>query len=142
MPGARRLLALVTLLHRSLYRATGGRIGASGGGIEILLLTSVGRRSGRRRVAPLLYIRDGGRWVVVGSNAGDEQHPAWWLNLEARPDAEIQVRAERFEVRARRASPEEARRLWPGFEARWGRYRGYRARTKREIPVVILERTV
>jgi deazaflavin-dependent oxidoreductase (nitroreductase family) len=106
----------------------------------MLLLTTVGRRSGRERVVPLLYVEDGGRFVVVGSNGGDARPPAWWLNLRARPEARIQIGGERFAVRARQASAGESERLWPELLAVYPPYADYRRRTRREIPLVVLER--
>ena len=91
MPNIRWLLALITVVHRALYRLTGGRIGAHAGRANMLLLATLGRRSGQRRVTPLLYVEDGERFVVVASNAGDDRNPAWLLNLRKHPAAEIQV---------------------------------------------------
>ena len=139
MPNIRWLLALITRVHRFLYRVSGGWIGGRVGGVSVLLLANVGRKTGRRRETPLLYIEDESRWVVVASNAGDDRNPAWWLNLSSNPDAEIRVKTERYKVRARRASPEEEARLWPRLDAAYRRYPDYRRRTHREIPVVILE---
>ncbi len=139
MPNIRWLLALITRVHRFLYRVSGGRIGGRVGGVSVLLLANVGRKTGRRRETPLLYIEDESRWVVVASNAGDDRNPAWWLNLTSNPDAEIRVKTERHKVRARRASPEEKARLWPRLDAAYRHYPDYRRRTHREIPVVILE---
>lgn len=139
MPNIRWLIGLITVVHRLLYRASGGRLGQRGPGTRFLLLTTTGRRTGRRRTVPLLYVRDGERWAVVASNAGDPRDPAWWLNLQARPRAEIRVGADRRSVRARRATGEEADRLWPALVASYRHYADYRRRTTREIPVVLLE---
>jgi deazaflavin-dependent oxidoreductase (nitroreductase family) len=139
MPNIRWLLALITAAHRLVYRASAGRIGHRAGGKQFLLLRSVGRKTGLLRITPLLYVDDGDRWIVAGSNAGNDRSPAWWLNLEARPDADIQVGARRFAVRARKAAPEESERLWPLLEASYPHYLKYRERTQREIPSVILE---
>lgn len=139
-PNIRWLLALVTVLHRRLYLSSGGRIGRSLGRLKFLLLVHTGRRTGRSFVAPLLYVEDGERWIVAASNAGDERNPNWLLNLESSPRAEIQVGTERIAVEARRASPEESRRLWPKLIASYRRFTSYRARTRREIAVVILKR--
>lgn len=140
MPNIRWLLALITRVQRWLYLKTDGAIGASAFGIQMLLLTNVGRRSGRPYVTPLLYVEDGDHWVVVASNAGDSKNPAWWLNLTANPRARIQIRDVHHEVEARKASPEEAERLWPVVTSSYRFYRDYRTRTEREIPIVILER--
>ena len=140
MPNIRWLLAFVTWLHRTVYWLSGGRLGHRLGRRDMLLLTTVGRKSGRERTAPLLYVIAGESFVVVPSNAGDHRPPAWWLNLEARPEATVRVGVEMHEVRARRASPEEAERLWPQLEASYTSYAAYRTRASREIPVVLLER--
>jgi deazaflavin-dependent oxidoreductase (nitroreductase family) len=139
MPNIRWLLALITRVHRWLYRVSGGRVGQHLGRVEVLLLETVGRRSGRRRTIPLLTVRDDERFVVVASNAGDDRHPAWWLNLKAQPEAEVQLGTERFPVRAREAGELEAQRLWPRLEAAYPYYADYRRRTVRPIPIVVLE---
>jgi deazaflavin-dependent oxidoreductase (nitroreductase family) len=141
MPNLRWLLALVSRVHGFLYRASDGRVGERlGRGRRMLLLATRGRRSGRERETPLLYVRDGERFVVVGSNAGDDRHPAWWLNLRSHPEARVRVGRERFAVRARAADPPERERLWERLVEAYPPYQDYRRRTRREIPVVILER--
>ncbi len=140
MPNIRWLLALITSTHRRLYLATHGWVGHRGLHFRFLLLGCVGRRSGHERIIPLLYVEDAGRFVVVGSNAGDTKIPAWWINLRARPDAWAQVGGERFAVRAREAQPEEAEKLWPRLDRAYGRYEAYRIRAGRPIPLVLLER--
>jgi len=139
-PNSRRLLAGITRVHRWLYLRSQGRIGASAGGLRFLLLWHVGRKTGRRRAAPLLYVEDEGRFVVVASNAGDPRDPAWWQNLRARPDAEIQVGSERMSVRAREAVGAERERLWAELVAVNPQYPDYQRRTRRPIPIVVLER--
>jgi deazaflavin-dependent oxidoreductase (nitroreductase family) len=141
MPNIRWLLALITAVHRALYRATGGRIGARAGRARMLLLETVGRRTGQRRVTPLLYVEDAERFVVVASNAGDDRAPAWFLNLRKQPAAVIQVGAQRIAVAAREASTAESERLWPKLIASYRHYRDYRTRTQRRIPIVVLEPT-
>ncbi len=106
----------------------------------MLLLTTVGRKSGRSRTTPLLYLEERSNWVIVGSNAGDDRHPAWWLNLQANPVATIQIRGARMRVRARKASGQEKNDLWPRFVNLHSGYQTYQQRTKRDIPLVILER--
>ena len=140
MPNIRWLLALITAIHRFVYRVTGGRIGRNLGGVTTLLLTHVGRKSGRERFTPLLYVEDEAGLIVVASNAGDDRHPAWWLNLESRPETEVRVGRDRRRVRARRATDEEVPRLWAKLDAEYRYYRDYRSRTDREIPIVVLER--
>ena len=140
MPNVRWLLALITRVHRAVYLATGGWLGGNLLGIRVLLLTTRGRRSGRERVMPLLYVEAEKAFVVVASNAGDERDPAWWRNLEARPEASVQAGRERHAVRARRATPAEEAELWPKLLASYRPYARYRERTRRPIPVVLLER--
>ena len=139
MPNIRWLIALLTVLHRFVYLVTDGRIGAAGLGRKFLLLRHVGRKSGREYVVPLLCVEDAGRFVVVGSNGGDVRNPAWWLNLEARPQARIQYRRERREVLARKALGEERERLWARCLAAYPFYDRYEGRAGREIPVVVLD---
>ncbi len=139
MPNIRWLLALITVVHRALYRATGGRIGARAAGAKMLLLTTLGRRSGQRRVTPLLYVEDGERFVVVASNAGDDRHPAWLLNLRKQPAVEIQIGPKHISVHAREASDAETEPLWPKLLSSYTHFRDYRTRTQRHIPVVVLE---
>lgn len=141
MPNIRWLLALITRVHRFVYRASGGRLGANLGGSRMLLLEHVGRRTGKPRSTPLLYVPDGERLVVAASNAGDDRPPAWWLNLKHKPEASVQVGRDHYRVRAREADTAERERLWPLLETSYRYYADYRQRTTREIPVVILERT-
>ncbi len=126
--------------HTALYRASRGRIGGRIVGMPVLLLTTTGRRSGRSRVTPLCFVRDGDAVVVVASNGGSDYVPGWWLNLRSDPEAEIEIGPARTRVTARKASAGERARLWPEFTSRYSGYADYAARTAREIPVVILER--
>ena len=107
--------------------------------VPTLLLTTVGRQTGRGRQTPLYYLEDGENLVVVASNAGSERDPAWWRNLQATPEAEAWLGPVRRAVRARRATPEEVERLWPRLVGMYAGYEGYRRSVEREIPVVILE---
>jgi len=139
MPNIRWLLALITSVHRFLYRASGGWIGHRGPGFRFLLLGCRGRKSGREYVTPLLYVGDGD-FVVVASNAGDAREPSWWKNLQANPDAWVQVGRERISVSARAASDAEANVLWPRVIGTYASFELYRTRAGREIPLVLLER--
>ncbi|MFC0508296.1 nitroreductase family deazaflavin-dependent oxidoreductase [Micromonospora costi] len=109
-------------------------------GVFTLLLTTRGRRSGKLRRTALIYGRDGEDYLVVASQGGAPEHPAWYLNLMADPQVEVQVGAERFTARARTATAEEKPRMWATMAAIWPAYDDYQARTDREIPVVVLER--
>ena len=139
MLNIRLLIRLFSLIHRVVYRLSGGRIGSQVVGAPVLLLTTKGRKSGKARTTPLLYLEEGANWVVAGSNAGDDQDPAWWLNLKAHPAATVQIRDTVKQVRAREASQEEKRLLWHRFVDMYSDYEVYQQRTVRKIPVVILE---
>jgi deazaflavin-dependent oxidoreductase (nitroreductase family) len=127
--------------HAAVYRATGGRIGGHLPGLPaLLLLDHVGARTGKPRTTPLVYMPDGENLLVVASKGGHPRDPAWMHNLRANPDAEVQIAKARRKVRAKEASVEERRRLWPKaarYNPHWARYR---ERTSREIPLVLLER--
>jgi deazaflavin-dependent oxidoreductase (nitroreductase family) len=128
-------------VHQWLYEYSDGRIGASLGGRPMLLLRTVGRRTNQPRTAALLYVRDGDAYVVVASKGGAPHHPGWFHNLAAQPDVEIQVGRERIPVHARVAEGEERSRLWArADEINRGQYATYQSRTRRVIPVVVLER--
>jgi deazaflavin-dependent oxidoreductase (nitroreductase family) len=129
-------------VHQWLYEWSDGRIGANLGGRPMLLLRTVGRRSGEPRTAALLYVRNGDAYVVIASKGGAPRHPGWFHNLTARPDVEIQVGRERISVRARIAEGEERAQVWArADEVNQGQYTVYQSRTKREIPVVVLDVT-
>ncbi|MBM0260152.1 nitroreductase family deazaflavin-dependent oxidoreductase [Micromonospora sp. 4G55] len=127
--------------HIRRYVETGGEQGHEWRpGVFTLLLTTRGRRSGKLRRTALIYGRDGDDYLVVASQGGAPQHPAWYLNLLADPEAEVQVGAETFTARARAAGPEEKPRMWRTMTGIWPAYDDYQTRTDREIPVVVLER--
>ena len=107
----------------------------------VLLLTTKGRKTGKQRTVPLLYLADGDNIVLVASNGGATKHPTWWLNLQSNPEAQIQVRGVKRRVRAEKGSSEEKQRLWPQLTAMYPGYKKYQEITNRDIPVVIL-RTV
>ena len=127
--------------HVAVYRETGGERGYIWRrGTTILILTTTGRRSGEPRDTPLIFRPDGDRWVIVASKGGWHDHPGWFHNLEANPEAEIQVKDEVIPVRARVAGGDEHERLWKLMAEVWPDYEGYQKRTDRQIPVVVLER--
>src|SRR5579863_4231121 len=123
--------------HAFIYRLFGGRLGGQFRKSPVLLLTTVGRKSGQERTLPLLYLKDGENLILVASNGGAQTHPAWWLNLQAQPEAEVQIGRQKFRVTAAQATPEEKKRLWPLVVAMYPDYANYQKRTEREIPVVI-----
>jgi deazaflavin-dependent oxidoreductase (nitroreductase family) len=126
-------------LNIPLYRISGGRLFGSLDGSPVLLLTTTGRRSGQSRTAPVVYLRDGERLVVIGSNAGNVRAPAWALNLEANPDAEVELGRERRAVRARIAAGDERAELWRRINEQYSGFDDYAARTERDIRVFVLE---
>ncbi len=126
--------------HVRVYRDTSGELGYHWRGTTILLLTTQGHRSGEPRTTPLIHRTDGDRWVVVASKGGAPQHPSWFENLSANPEAMIQVRGEFVPVRATTAEGDERDRLWSLMTEAWPAYDEYQARTQREIPVVVLSR--
>ena len=126
-------------LHRVFYSASGGRIGSRIWGLEIVLLTTTGRRSGRARTVPLCSLRDGESFVVIASYGGLDCSPAWWLNLQHEPRATVRLGRITHDVVAREAMPAERERLWAQATARAPGYLGYQRRTTRRIPIVLLE---
>jgi deazaflavin-dependent oxidoreductase (nitroreductase family) len=107
----------------------------------VLLLTTTGRKTGKARTTPLLYLVDSGRYVVIASLGGAPKHPVWYLNLLASPAATIEVGSRKIAVTAETASPEEKERLWPLAVRMYPPYDDYRAKTDRVIPVVVLTPT-
>lgn len=126
--------------HAFVYRITGGRIGHRiPGGPRMLLLSTIGCRSGKQRTTPVQYAQDNGNYVLIASFGGSPTHPAWWLNLRAEGEGVIQVGGRKLQVLAREAEGEERERLWAMMTEMYAGYAGYAARTKRRIPVVVLE---
>lgn len=133
------VINVMSALNTWAFRMSGGKLGARfPGGAPVLLLTTVGRKSGARRTAPLLYLKDGEDYVIVASKGGMSHHPAWYFNLEKNPEVEIEVGRDKMRMTARTASQDEKARLWPGLVAMYPSYDDYQARTDRKIPVVIL----
>jgi deazaflavin-dependent oxidoreductase (nitroreductase family) len=122
-----------------LYRASAGRLGARVGRAPVLLLTTTGRRSGQPRTAPVVYLADGDRFVVINTNAGNARVPAWSLNLRANPEAEVQVGRRRVRVRARIAEGEERAELWRRHNEQYAGFDYYETKLDREIAVFVLE---
>src|SRR5579884_3300137 len=119
--------------HLRRYLATNGEDGYyEPSGMTNLILTTTGRRSGKPYSTPLYFGEDAGRYVLIGSYAGSDKHPQWYLNLVADPNVTVQIRGERFAARARTARGEERERLWRMMAARFPRYEEYRQATERE----------
>lgn len=128
--------------HVRRYRETNGEVGYLWNGATALLLTSTGRKSGEPRTSALIFARDGDDYLVVASMGGAPQHPQWYLNLTANPDAEIQVKGDHIPVTARTASDDEKPRLWAIVTKQWPNYDAYQTRTDRVIPLVVLSPVV
>jgi deazaflavin-dependent oxidoreductase (nitroreductase family) len=127
--------------HVRAYRETDGELGHDWKrGSSVLLLTTAGRSSGEPRTTPLIYGRSGDDYLIVASNGGSPEPPAWFRNLSAEPEVDVQVLADRFRARARVATGEEKPAMWKEMVGHWPPYDDYQRRTDREIPVVVLER--
>jgi deazaflavin-dependent oxidoreductase (nitroreductase family) len=127
--------------HVRRYRETGGEVGHIWReGSTVLLLTTTGRTSGEPRTIPLIYAKDGDRYIIVASKGGAPEHPGWYRNLEKTAEVELQVEAEVLHARARTASGQEREDLWQKANEVWPHYAAYAEKTDREIPVVVLER--
>jgi deazaflavin-dependent oxidoreductase (nitroreductase family) len=125
--------------HVRIYRATGGRILGRAENAPMLLLEHVGRKSGRRRTTPLVYVRDAADVLVIASMGGSPKHPAWFLNLREMDETQIQIGSRRERVRPEILSDEDKRTHWPRIVQTWPAYQAYQDRTDREIPVVRLK---
>jgi deazaflavin-dependent oxidoreductase (nitroreductase family) len=126
-------------LNTWVYRVSGGKIGGRWThGEPILLLTYTGRKTGQRYTKPLVYMRDGDTIVTVASKGGVSKHPVWYLNLAANPDCEVELGREKRRMRARVANADERRRYWPDLVKMNPDFETYKARTTREIPILLL----
>ena len=132
-------LRWVGKLNVPLYRLSRGRVGGRVGGGPVLLLTTTGRKSGQPRTAPVLYLADGGRFVVINTNAGNTKTPAWSLNLRANPEAEVEVGERKVKVRGRLAEGEERADLWHRHMEQYSGWDYYESKLDREIGVFVLE---
>lgn len=135
---------LMSTGHRRLYRRSRGRRGGTVGTNHrpVLLLTTTGRKSGEPRTWPLIYLQDADRIVVVASNGGRHQHPAWYLNLQTKPECMIQLGAESYMTSARDAFTEEREHLWPQLHKLYGGFAKYMRKTDREFPIIVFESRV
>jgi deazaflavin-dependent oxidoreductase (nitroreductase family) len=127
--------------HVQRYVETDGEEGyAWHNGTTILILTTTGRRTGQRRSTPLIFRPYGDSYLVVASKGGTPTSPEWYLNLQADPQVQVQIKGETFAARARTAGPEEKPAMWRHMTEVWPDYDAYQAKTEREIPIVVLER--
>lgn len=132
--------AVINPFHRTVLRLSGGKVAGSLAGMPVVVLETVGRKSGAvRRTMLTAPVVDGETVVLVASYGGDDRHPAWYLNLAANPDVVVEVGGERREMRARTATAEEKAAYWPRIVAAYRGYAGYQKRTERDIPVVLLD---
>jgi deazaflavin-dependent oxidoreductase (nitroreductase family) len=125
--------------HVRRYEETEGAVGYEWNGATCLVLTTIGRKTGKTRKFALICGQDGDNYLVVASKGGAPTHPGWYLNVSANPEVTVQVRAEKFAARARTATAEEKPRLWKIMTDVWPNYDVYTTRTTRDIPVVVLE---
>ena len=132
-------LRTVGKLNVPVYRLTRGRVGGKVGKGPVLLLTTTGRKSGQQRTHPLIFVQHGDGWAIVASKGGAPDHPAWYLNLTANPEVEVQVRGDVYKAQARTAQSPERELIWAEAIKVWPDYDTYQARTERQIPVVVLE---
>jgi deazaflavin-dependent oxidoreductase (nitroreductase family) len=135
---ARLAMKLGSGAHAGVYRATGGKLFGRMGKSPILLLNTVGRKSGKKRTSPLLYVMDGEDFVIIASKGGAPTHPAWYLNLRDNPDATVEIGDWEVRVSAEEADPEEKARLWGKMVEIYPTYDDYQKKTEREIPLLIL----
>ena len=130
-----------TKLHRALYEKSDGRLMTRLMGLDMLLLTTTGRKSGQLRTLPLACMKDGDTLVIVGSNNGQDRDPAWWLNLQTKPEARVRFKRDVFNAHAERAVGADHERLWPLLKQYNPHFAKYEQKTTRPIPVVVLKRT-
>jgi F420H(2)-dependent quinone reductase len=124
--------------HTFWYRVSGGRFFTKFRGGDVLLLTTTGRKTGKNRTTPVIYVQDGENLGIVASNGGRDRDPAWWTNLQLNPRAQVQVKGSRKMMTAEKAGPEDTARLWSMLTKVYPDYDDYQKKTKRTIPVVIL----
>jgi deazaflavin-dependent oxidoreductase (nitroreductase family) len=136
----RAVFRLLWVLHRLLDRMTGGRFDTRAVGPPSLWLTTLGRTSGKVRETAMFYLEEGPNLVIVASNAGADVDPAWWLNLRADPETMVRLPGQPSRpIHAREATREEHAALWPRVLAMDPNMAAYQRRTRRPIPVVVLE---
>ncbi len=127
--------------HVRLFRATRGLIGKRVDGLDILLLTTTGKKTGIARTVPLPYFRDGQNYVLVASFGGNDKNPAWFTNLKATPTVQLEVGSKKLTARAEVPEGAERDRIWGQITRDYPRYAVYQTKTERTIPVVVLHVT-
>ena len=137
---AKPIIRVMSALNTWIYRLSGGRLGAKWmHGAPILLLTTTGRKSGEKRTAPLLFLEDGQRVVLVGSQGGMSKDPQWVKNIDADSEVQVEIGSRKRAMSARRGSSEEKAHYWPALCEMYPDYADYQARTVRDIPILILD---
>lgn len=145
-PSTKRIIKVMSNAHTWLYRRSNGRLGkkwhvgsALVHGVPVCLVTTTGRKSGEPRTVPLLHMADGDNVVLVASQGGLPDNPAWYLNLQANPEVTVQLGKRARRMRAHTADAAERARLWPKLLEVYSDYDNYQSWTEREIPVVVCE---
>jgi len=145
-PYVPKIIKVMSQVNTAVYRWTGGLLGSTWRvgsafpwGIPVLLLTTIGRKSGQPRTLPLIFIEEGDHIIIVASKGGLPSEPLWYKNLVANPECDVQIKRRKFKAKARTASPEEREALWPKLVAHYPDFASYASWTDRVIPVVILE---
>lgn len=137
---AKPFIIVMSRVNTWMYRVSGGRLGAKWlYGAPILLLTTVGRKSGEPRTTPLLYLEDGDNVILVGSQGGMSKNPLWVGNIDANPDVEIEIGTKKRRMTGRRGSDDEKQRHWPALTKMYPDFADYQARTTRNIPIIVLQ---
>jgi len=137
---SRFVLKSMNAIHKTLLNVSFGKVGWDAGKMPVLKLTTTGRKSGQKRLVMLTSpIQIGDTWVIVASKGGDDDHPAWFLNLQDNPTVEVDIRGKKTTRTARIATSVERSTLWPEITAKYANYGGYQNKTDREIPLVFLE---
>lgn len=129
---------LAKVIHPLVIRLSGGRLGGTVAGMPVIVLTTTGRRSGQPRATPLTAIEHEGHTYVVASKGGDERHPAWYLNLVARPEVTVERQGQTTPMTARVLDPDERAAMWPVVTRTYKGYADYQQKTDREIPIIEL----
>ena len=145
-PYVPKIIKVMSQVNTAVYRWTGGLLGSTWRvgsafpwGIPVLLLTTIGRKSGQPRTLPLLFIEEGDNVIIVASKGGLPSEPLWYKNLVANPECDVQIKRRKMKMSARTASPDEREALWPKLVAHYPDFASYATWTDRIIPVVILE---
>jgi deazaflavin-dependent oxidoreductase (nitroreductase family) len=133
-------IKIVTTIHKTVFRASNGKLLNRGSGMPVLMLTTTGRKSGQPRETMLTSpLQDGDKVMLVASKGGDDRNPAWFLNLSAHPKVSVLMNGRRTAMTAHVADPIEKAELWPRIIADHTNYADYQAKTDRDIPVIVLE---